>query len=914
MRMNKLIGITLRKNLNFSEKAKNPVRAKKFLFCFIPILMTVGLNAQQNTARIDSTNTAPAASDSITFTNSNGIETTIKYFAQDSTITNAITKVTSLYGNAYIEYGDIRLDAAKISIDQLNNELTATGIQDSTGSWIGLPIFKDGPDTYETREIRYNFATDRAKIKGVATEQQDGFLAGEEVKRDADGSTYILDGKFIPCADPLATTYIKAKKIKIIPGKSVVTGPFLLYVGGIPTFLGLPFGIFPDTQESASGIIFPKYGTEQLRGLFLREGGYYFAFNDYVHTAVTGDFYSKGSWGLRARTNYKKRYKYSGSFDLSFNRNKSTEIDESRLDSKDFWVSWSHRPESRGRGSFSANVNAGTATYNQNNVSTTNFSRNVRSEFRSNIAYASTIRGTPFSFSMNARHNQNVQTGIVDISLPDMSLNMNRIYPFKGSKADILKKLNVGWSFNVSNRISNVVKPVSKSFTLIQETEADTIDVRFNTLDRLLENAQNGARHSIPISTSFSLLKHLNVTPSLTFQELWYLEELDYQDYDATLGGVQLTKRNGFSRANTYSFGVGISTQLFGIFDRSHKGGRVEAIRHIARPSIGFSYRPDYSQDKFGYFQDVVVDEDGNTQQLSIYDGFLFGAPTLGETAAMSFSVSNNIEMKVRSDTARSKKVPIMENLTFSASYNFLADSFNLSRITFNGRTSLFDKKLSLNFGGTIDPYTYVTNDEGVTSRTPTLAWKGGQGLGRLTSARFSLTTSLNSRGNSSSNADRSFAGAASQVGFGSQFEDEEDGAFGSINDGDVNLSPAPTYAFDPNAYIDLSIPWNVRLSYDYNYTRSLTSSTTRQAVKVYGQISLTPKWRITLNTGYDIDAKELTQTSLGIYRDLGCWEMRGNWIPFGRFTSYTIDIQIKASSLKDLKLSRRRSFFDNTN
>ena len=891
------------------------MRFVKFLmlstFCS---LMTFSLGAQELEVNRDSTNTTPAPTDSIKVTNSSGIETTIKYFAEDSIITKTATNITYLYGNAYIEYGDIKLDAARIVIDREKSELTATGIQDSTGSWIGLPIFKDGGDVYETREIRYNFQSNRAKIKGVATKQPDGYLAGDEVKRNEDGSAYILDGKFVPCADPLATTYIKSKKVKIIPGKSVVTGPFILYVGGIPTFLGLPFGIFPDTQESSSGIIFPKYGTEKLRGIFLREAGYYFAFNDYIHTALTADFYSKGSIGLRAQTTYQKRYRYSGSFNFTYNRNKSDAIDETPLDSRDFWLSWSHRPESRGKSRFSASVNAGSSTFNQNNISTTNFSRNVRSEFSSNISYSSSITGTPFSYSINARHNQNVQTGIVDVTLPEMSVNMNRIYPFKNSKADIMKKLNVGWAFNITNRVSNLVKATSTSFDVVNPVVADTIAVTFGDISTLLDNAQSGARHTVPISTSFPLLKHLNVTPSITFSELWYLEELSYVDYDGGLGGVQINKRNGFSRASTYSSSLGVSTQLYGMY-QFKPGKRIEAIRHIMRPSIGFTYRPDYSQEKFGYFQDVVVDADGNTRQLSIYDGFIFGSPSLGETAAMGFNLSNNLEMKVRSDTSSSKKVAILENLTFSTAYNFLAEEFKLSTINITGRTSLFNKKVSINFGATVDPYTYVEtfnseNNTTTTTRTNTFAWKGGQGLGRLTSARFSLSTSLNSK---SSAGNQSFGNISGPTDLGGGLFGGEDNDFGSINDGggDQNISTGPTYAFDPNAYIDLSIPWNLRFSYDYNFNRGLTSTTTRQAVKAYGQISLTPKWRVTMNTGYDIDLKEFTQTSIGVYRDLGCWEMRANWIPFGRFTSYNIDIQIKASALKDLKLSRRRSFFD---
>lgn len=908
---------------------------RSVLIIVILILATLGLSAQDlklKTAELpvksdstltigrDSTNTRPAPTDSLII-NKGGVETTIKYYAEDSIITKTLTNVTYLYGNAYIVYGDIRLDAAEIIIDREKNELRANGIQDSTGTWQGLPMFKDGPDEFETREIRYNFDTDRARIKGVATQQQDGYLSGEVVKRNNDGSAYIAGGRFIPCDDPLATTYIKSTKIKMIPGDKIITGPFLLYVGDIPTPLGLPFFMFPEPKSAEkSGILFPKYGNEQNRGLFLREGGYFFVWNPYIHTALTGDIYSKGSWGLKAQSNYKKRYKYSGDFRFEFNRNKNLDFEEVPLDSKDFWFQWAHRPESRGAGRFSASVNVGTSTFNSNNLRLNNFQNNIRSEFRSNISYSSSISGTPISYSLSARHNQNVQTGIVDVSLPELSVNMNRIYPAKGAKAEILKRLNVGWNFNVSNRVTNLVRPATAGFNIANgSTESDTIDVRFNTLDELLKNARNGARHTIPISTSFPIFKNFNVTPSIQFQELWYLEELDYT-YDSDQEAVRIDTLSGFSRANTYSASVGISTQLYGMFNFGDRG-RLEAIRHIVTPTVSFSYRPDFSQEKFGFYQTVQTDADPeNTRLLSIYDGFVFGSPSLGESAAMNFSIQNKVEAKVRSDTAQAKKIPILENLSFSGSYNFLADSFNLSSINVTARTSLFDRKLNINMGMILDPYTRLTttteNEDGsftsTTRRVNQFAWKGGQGLGTLTSARLSLSTNLNSDASSgpSNGGNPNFN---PNQRFQDGFIDDPQGQFGSINDGGENLIRQQTqYFYDPNAYVDLDIPWNLRFSYDYNFTRSLNSTTTRQAVKLYGQVSLTPKWQITLNTGYDIDMKEITQTSVGIFRDLGCWEMRANWIPFGRFTSYTIDIQIKSSVLKDLKISRRRSFFDN--
>lgn len=864
--------------------------------------------------------TIPTLEDSISV-NVNGFQTTVKYFAEDSIINKLVTNQTFLYGNAKIEYGRINLVAARIIIDKQKNELHATGVQDSTGAWIGLPVFKDGNDIFDTREITYNFKTQKARIIGVSKKEPDGFIRGEVIKRNPDQSAYILNGRFVPCLDNSeAGTYIKAKKIKLNPGKNVITGPFQLYVGGIPTPLGLPFGYFPDTQEATSGILFPKYGDERRRGLFLKEGGYYFAWNDYIHTALTGDIYSKGSWATRIRSVYKKRYAYSGQFDITYNRNITPETDETPLDSKDFWVSWSHAPDSRGRNArFSASVNAGTSTFNQNNLNINNFQNNIRSEFRSNINYSGVIPNSPFSYAISARHNQNVQTNIIDITLPELSLQMNRIFPFKSSDSEILKRLNVGWRMNASNRVTNLVRPGSAGFDIANKAQTtDTIDFNFNNIGALLDNAQSGVRHNIDISTSLPVLNYLTLAPSLRVEELWYFKELQYQFLE-NQNAVQIDTIAGFSRATTYAAGASISTQIFGTYTMGQRS-KIEAIRHIINPSISFSYRPDFSNDRFGYYQNVQVDtaNGGRTRLLSKFDGFRFGSPSLGEAANIGFNINNKVEMKVRNDTTKSKKVALIEGLNISGSYNFLADSFALSTINITARTSLFDNKLQVNAGATLDPYTYlpITLENGTLQlrRVNSLAISSGQGLGKLVNARLSLNTSLNSKASTGMNSNFSGGGGFSEslaVG-GDGFGNEQSDEYGSINDGGNELmNNMNQYFFEPNQYVDIEVPWNVRLSLDYNYRWNATQSTTRLAIKAFGQVALTPKWQITYNSGYDFDMKELTQTSIGIYRDLGCWEMRGNWIPFGNFTSYTIDIQIKSSVLKDLKIGRRRSQFE---
>lgn len=928
--MKRPIEITLRKILKIFDKPKSRVLSKKIIVFLLTIFSFATIEAQERILQRDTIPVKQPLPDSLNITRatigdttriisdslsiqSGGFETTVKYYAEDSIITKIATNVTLLYGNAYIEYGRIKLSAEHITIDKTINEVRAVGVQDTLGNWEGRPIFQDGAEVFETEEIRFNFETQRARIIGVATEQPDGYLRGTVVKRNPDNSAYIRDGKYTPCLDnPTADTYIRANKIKIIPGKSVITGPFLLYVGGIPTPLGLPFGYFPDTQEATSGILFPVWGDEQRRGLFLKDGGYYKVWNDQIHTAFTFDVYSKGSWAVKARNLYKKRYKFSGSFDVTYNRNITPDYEEVALDSKDFWVSWSHRPESRGRnGRFSANVQAGTSTYNQNNLASNNFQNNIRSEFRSNVSYNGTIPRSPFSYSLSGRHSQNIQTNVVDISLPEASFNMNRIFPLKKTTPEILKKISLGWDVNFGNRMTNVFRPATGGFDIANgNTEPDTIAVTIGNIGELFDKGQNGIKMRIPISTSFPILSNLNITPSINVEELYYFKRLNYtfiEDQNA----VRIDTISGFSRASTMSASVSMGTQLYGIFNKKNPYAKTEAIRHIMTPGLSFSYRPNYGDPKYGYYQTVQTDTSGTVRQLSIYDGFLYGSPQLGESAALSFQISNKVEMKVRSDTARSKKVSIIDNLSISGGYNFLADSFNLSLINLNLRTNLFDKKLSVNVGATLDPYSYlkVDSDGDFVERRNIFAWNSGQGIGRITNARASLSTSLNSKAGAVPQGNM----ARNPLDMGSGYINQDPTQFGEMNTGGELSSLMPAYFYDPNAYVDVSIPWNVRMSYDFSYSwNPSTNATIRQAVKAFGQLALTPKWDITFNTGFDIQAKEFTQTSVGIYRDLGCWELRGNWIPFGAFTSYSIDLQIKASALKDLKLSRRRSQFDN--
>ncbi len=860
----------------------------------IPNLDSVS-NSLDTLARIDSAKIMPTSD----------ITTEILYFAEDSIITDFKENKVYLYKKAWFEYGTMRLDADLIVIDWENSELYATGVSDSTGAVLGNPFFKDGNSTYEIRkEMKYNFKTQKAIIKDVVTEQQDGILRGETIKKTADGSIYLDHGYYSTCKLTTPHWHISSNKIKSIQGKQVVSGPFNLYFNGIPTPLGLPFGIIPDTpEEKASGIIFPRYGKEQQRGLFLRDFGYYFAINDYIHARVTGDVYSKGGWGAKSQAVYTKRYRFSGGFNIDFQKFTSPETAETPIDYNTFRVQWNHRPVSRGTSSFSASVNAGSTSYFNNVVNMSNFRANTTADLSSNISYSKQFAGTPFSMSANFRHSQSVQTGEVRLDLPTISVNMNRQSPFRNVKFEPLKTLNMSWNFNLQNSITN--RPPSNFGVQNPEAPSRPEPIPFNlaNLGLLLKNANNGARNQIPLSSNFTLFNFFTGTASINYNELWYLQRLNYY-YNPTEERVDQIVEEGFNRVSFFTSSFAMNTNFYGFYN--FKKGKIQTIRHHIAPTFSFNYNPDFSDPVFGYYQRVQFNQNGDTRLYSRHNGFVFGGAPLGESRALAFSMRNVVEAKIlnaKDSTTENatKKIPILESLNLNTAYNFAADSFRLSPFQISARTSFFDRKLSVNLTSTVDPYVVRQTGEGTAARftrVDAFTWKNGQGVGVIRNASLNLNASLNPRNGQTPGEvrDEITQNFIQQGGVLNEFAEQE------IN----------RIVNDPSQYIDWNIPWNLTIGYNLAYSRQINNNTNvTQTVNLNGDLSISEKWKINFNTGIDLQAKNITQTMIGIARDLHCWQMNVNWQPFGRFTSYNIDIRVKSSILQDLKVSRRRSFFD---
>ncbi|MEX2512480.1 MAG: putative LPS assembly protein LptD [Cyclobacteriaceae bacterium] len=843
------------------------------------------------------------------------IETTINYFAEDSIVSDFSQNKVYLYNKAWFEYGNIRLDADYIVIDWENSELYASGLADSLGVKQGPPVFKEGESTYEIRkDMRYNFESQKAIISDVVTQQDEGLLRGETVKKDNDGSVYLSQGFYTTCDLVEPHWHIASSKIKSIRGKHVISGPFNLYFNNIPTPLGLPFGIIPDTpEEQASGIIIPSYGEEQARGFFLRDFGYYFALNDYIHSRVTGELYSKGGYGVKTASVYNKRYRFRGGFNVDYQKFQSPETAEVPLEYDAFWFRWNHTPESRGNSRFSASANFGTKSYNDNVLNQTNFQQNTQSDFSSNISYSKTFVGTPFSMSANLRHSQNQVTEEVNLLLPDVAINMNRQNPFRNVNFEPLKTLNIAWNFNAQNSISNRITPElgidpnlqQELEELGQPTSPDIRAFTFANLPQLLRDAENGFRHTVPLSSNFSLFSFFTGTASMNFTELWYLDRINYY-YNPEEERLDRILESGFSRVGYYNSSFNLSTNIYGFYTFK-KGSKIEAIRHHMQPTFGFSSTPDFSDPKYGFYQEVQTSGSGRIQRLSRYQGFIYGGAPMGESKSLSINIRNVVEAKVLVDSdtaeAETKKVPILQTLNISTNYNFAVDSFNLAPVNINTRTSLFDNKLSVNLSATFDPYAVGTFAQGeqqtTTRRINDYAFRRGQGLGTIRRASLNINGSINPSKTEQSPGEVRDELTNEFLNQGGQMDEFVENEINRI-------------ANDPSQYIDWSIPWNMNFGYNLSYNKAASGNTNiTQAINISGDLSLSDKWKINFNSGYDVAAARMTQTMIGIARDLHCWQMNVNWVPFGRFTSYNVDIRVKSNILKDLKVSRRRSFFD---
>lgn len=929
--MFRVFAIPLCKIVNFSLKGKGPPHNFLFvqhavIFIFFAVFAhcaaaqveprvspptgVLPVKADTVIAPLDSVviaaDTLKKPSDSVSTTQQRGdIETTINYSAKDSIRASFDNQLVWLYGDAKIVYGEIELEADEIMIDYANSTLSAHGRRDSLGQRIGYPVFKNGSELYETKDIIYSFKTKRARITEVVTTQGESYIHGDIVYKNEKGELLSIRNTYTTCNLEHPHYEIRATKTKAIPNDKIVAGPFYVKFNDIPLPLGFLFGMFPSPQRSASGIIIPQYGEERRRGFNLRGGGYFFDINEYVKLALTGDVYSKGGHALYANSTYMKRYKYTGSVNFGYSKNPDGDDKiETKNFTEDFRITWTHTPQSKGTGRFSASVNAATATYNQNNYlgygtanSTYNNAsfNNITAKLSSNISYSKRFGSSPFSLGLNLSHNQDLQTKLVDLLLPNLTFNMTNIYPFqrKNGKTGMLDNFSIAYSMAAVNRVTNNLGRIP------QDATKDSIAAfTMSNFSQFFADGRKGMRHQIPASFSFKAMRYFTISPSFNYEEKWYGEQLVYRYDNADKKLLVTDTVGGFHRISNYSVSAGITTRIYGMYLMKNKASNIKAIRHVVNPTVSFGFTPDFRQDP-NYFYKYKVRStsstaqpgDSTTMYQDRFTGSVYGGSTPGHSGSIGFGIGNNLEMKVQKpQDSVARKVMLLNNLSISSSYNLIAERFKLAPFALSANTNILNNLINMNVSATVDPYYYKKIDEdGTEERVDTYAWEMG-GIGRLTNATLALSTNLNPKARSKETTSRE-----------------------KISKSDLPEQEKQFLLANPDAYVDFEIPWSMNISYTMGYSHTInTDPTINQSVTLTGDVSLSASWKVTYSTGFDFQAQKFTISNFGIARDLHCWTMRLNWTPFGRYQQYNFTVAVKSSILSDLKLERRKPFFDN--
>jgi lipopolysaccharide assembly outer membrane protein LptD (OstA) len=827
--------------------------------------------------------------------NKNLIDSKVIYNAEDSIVLSNDSKKVYLYNKARIEYEDIILEADFIEYDQENNYVFARGVTDTLGNIEGKPVFKDKGDEFEAKTIKYNFQTKKGYIEDVVTEEQEGFLHSQQTMKLEDNSFLIKNGKYTTCDLEHPHFYLHMNQAKLVSNDKIIAGPSYLVMFDVPIkFIGVPFAFFPNQKNNSSGIIVPKYGEESKRGFFLKEGGYYFGINDKMDLAVTGEIFSKGSWGGEVKYNYIKRYKFRSVFNFSYAEFLSGEEgDDNYLKSKDLRIVWNHAQDAKANPSskFSASVNYSTKSFDKLNSKT--IDQRTTNTKSSSITYGKSWPGRPFHLNAKLNHSQNTISEQVNLTLPIITFNMDRQYPFrsKNSSGDTkwYEDIEVQYSSKLENKIST----------------ADSLLFNGTTFS----DFENGFQHNIPLSTNIKILKQFNLSPKIEYSGVVYTEKTNFEYRNDSLNAngdtvyylnQTLTDELNYAQVINPSISLGIGPNLYGMYQFKNPNSKVIALRHVITPSVGISYRPDMGSmvEKY-YFADSISGQD-----ISYYNTGVYSLPsTPGESGSISFGLNNNLEMKLRNDKDSSettKKIKILESLSFNTSYNLFAEEFKWSPISIRGRTSLFDKQVSLNFGGTLD--TYALDSAGTEiNRSQWFTYPNKSFFGRLGRLeRFDLSVSykLNSKGASSDEG--------SDVNSRNNQFNASNGRNSEIQDLQNEQQLAMTY-------VDFDIPWNLNIDYKFVYSRPKYESTVTQTLGLSGDFSLTQNWKISFRANFDIEEKKLTTSSINIHRDLHCWEMSFRWIPIGTMQSYTFQINVKGSTLRDLlKWDKRKTWQDN--
>lgn len=820
----------------------------------------------------------------------------IKYKAKDYVKLSQKDNKIYLYDEAEIYYQDTELKAGVIVMDYVKNEVYAGRMKDSLGNYTQLPYFKQGENEVRPDSIRFNFDTQKALIWNSRTEQQAGLgqlgsdamkVYAEITKKENDSVYFLYEGKLTTSKDTVDPDYyIRVRKAKFVPKKKIIAGYSNMYIVDVPTPIALPFAYFPLTTGRAPGLIFPTFGNDPQRGYFIQNGGYYLPISDYVDLAVTGDFYTNGSYGFRGQSIYSKRYKFRGNVNVSYENLIQSQLgfsDYSRTSNYNIRISHTQDPKASPNSRFSASVNLGSSQFYTNSLNQINRNNTQTNTFASSISYSKTFPAYPsVNTSLTLSHTQNSRTQQINMSLPTFQASMERIFPFAkrdGIKKGIIQNVNFQYDVNAQNSITT--------------TEED-----FFT-SKMFDEARVGARHRIPIGTNFKVAKYFSVSLNGSYEDVWTLETIRRQ-YNMEEERVVTDTIPGFDRFNRYNLGASIGTTMYGTWNFG-EGKKIQALRHVMSPSVSYNYTPSFEQ-----FYETYLDKNGNEVQYTPFETSVYTRPSLNKGSSLSFSLKNSLEAKVRdkdSTATEPKKVSILSNLTFSASYNLEADSLKLSPINMSGATEII-KNVPINFAATFDPYAIDNSGR----RINTLNIKNGGGLARLTSARFNTGFSLDSE-MFQKGGKKKDPNEQEEPDYGAN-PFELDGA----RTGEPHFNKGDAEGGDvENPIYNTSLPWDARFTYVATYNNNnRQGEITNHSLMFSGNIQLSPKWEVGFNSGYDLKNQGFADTRFNFKRDLGSFRLSFDWTPFGRYERWYFFVGIKSSILQDLKWENRSQPFRN--
>lgn len=886
--------------------------------CLLSMLLVVsaqGVLAQRAVQREGalSDTTMTVASDSLandTTTQRADLEAPVIYQSTDSMVWYKNGNAY-LYGSGQVNYQRIELQASEITIDLETSTVYAQGTADSLGVVEGRPVFADGDTPYESETMSYNFKSRKGFINNVTTQQGEGYMTSNTVKKGADNEFYIRKGRYTTCEDhEHPHFYLSLSTAKMRPNQDVVFGPAQLVVADVPLPLAIPFGFFPFSSEYSSGFIMPSYGDELERGFYLRDGGYYFAFSDYVDLKLTGEIFTKGSWGLAAASTYRKRYKYSGNVNLSYLVTKTGEKNMPDYSaSKNFKVIWNHRQDAKANPNqnFSASVNYATTNYERSNLTSMyNPALNSQSIRTSSVSYSRSFPDQKLNLSSSFNISQNMRDSTLSLTLPSLNISVSRIYPFKKKKAMGEEKWYEKISFTYTGAISNSI--TAKEDEIFQKN--------------ILTDWRNGVKHSIPVSATFTAFKYINVTPSFNYTERWYSYKID-RSWDEERMRERQDTVYGFNRVYNYNLAVSANTKLYGFYKpiRAIFGDKVQMIRHVLTPSVSYSLTPDFGDSKYGYYKSYTyTDSQGEvrTVDYSPYAGSLYGVPGKGRSGSINIDVSNNVEMKVKTDrdTTGVRKISLIDELGGSISYNMAAKTKPWSNLSTRIRLKL-TKNYTFSLNSVWATYAYEFNEAGRVIVGDRTEWSYGR-FGRFQgmSQNFSYTFNNGTWKKWQEKIDKLFnPGEEDEEG---EQEDDSQNASNKNASARGERGSGDELVLDEDGYMPFNIPWSFSVSYGVsmreNTSAKINERTMRYPYKLTqnmnfsGNIKISNKWNMNFSSGWDFDDKRLTTTTMNISRDLHCFNMSCG-VVLSPYTSYNFSIRANSAMLADaLKYDQRSS------